>query len=90
MLFNQFFHFESLEAYYQSYEINKRTLDQLTTPCTVIASENDPVIYIEDFEDLAGAPNLRLHLQHPGGHIGFVNPIKLQRYLSHLVVENLG
>ena len=44
-----------------------------TSPVTVIPAADDPVIPISDFYALRDlTPNLRVHIQPYGGHVGFV------------------
>jgi len=61
------------KAYLDAYAVTPEMMTALTSPVTLIPAADDPVIPISDFYDLRDlTPNLRVHIQHYGGHVGFV------------------
>jgi len=61
------------KAYLDAYAVTPEMLKVLTSPVTVIPAADDPVIPISDFYTLRDlTPNLRIHIQSYGGHVGFV------------------
>jgi predicted alpha/beta-fold hydrolase len=65
--------YTNARAYLDAYAVKPKMMKTLTGPVTVIPAADDPVIPIADFYDLCDlTPNLRVHIQSYGGHMGFV------------------
>lgn len=65
--------YENAKAYLDAYAVTPEMLRVLTSPVTAIPTADDPVIPISDFYNLRNlTPNLQVHIQLHGGHVGFV------------------
>jgi uncharacterized protein len=63
--------FKSTEDYYRKYTLLNNYFLKLKTPVTIISSEDDPVIPVEDVYNLKANKYLNLLIQPYGGHSGF-------------------
>jgi predicted alpha/beta-fold hydrolase len=65
---------DSYREYFQRYTLTGNVLASLTLPATIITSEDDPVVAVDDFHGLPDNPYLRVYVQKYGGHCGFLDP----------------
>ncbi|MGA9260340.1 MAG: hypothetical protein WBV95_00080, partial [Desulfobacterales bacterium] len=56
-------------------------------PLTLLTAADDPIIAVEDFEQLRLNRFTRLSIQHHGGHNGFIDGFGLQSWYEPLLVE---
>ena len=85
--------FTDLDAYLLGYDITGAALAELAVPSRVIAAADDPVIPIEDLDDLAAPRALSVTVLPRGGHCGFLESYGLKSWLDRAVlaeVEHLG
>ncbi len=66
--------FPSCEDYFRRYTLTGNALAGLSVPVTVIASEDDPIIPIDDLYGVNGGAYLKPLIQKRGGHCGFLSP----------------
>lgn len=72
--------FSSMDEYLAGYTIKKDITDgfkDLTMPCHIIASCDDPVIPAEDLSEINKSKNLDIILTSYGGHCGFIDSYRL-------------
>ena len=67
-------HFKNHEEYFSTYTLLGDAFNELSKPATIITSEDDPVIPVNDFYGLQDHDNLNLLVQRYGGHCGFLDP----------------
>jgi predicted alpha/beta-fold hydrolase len=58
---------------------------RLAVPVTILASEDDPVIPVDDFRCLKGEGRLRLVIERFGGHCGFLQNWRLKVWFEELL-----
>ena len=63
--------FKDSKEYYSKYTLLDDTFLKLKTPVTIITSEDDPLIPVQDFYNLKTNKYLKLMIQPYGGHNGF-------------------
>lgn len=63
------------DEYFRGYTLANGFLEDIAVPLTVIVSQDDPVIPVELFHELALNPNTELVVHEYGGHNGFVSKI---------------
>lgn len=51
---------------------SKPLIANITTPCLILTSRDDPFIAVDAFEDLSPPPNVEVRLLKHGGHLGFL------------------
>ena len=79
--------FESAEAYFDGYSIAHQRLAPLKVPATVLTSADDPVVPVDDFEDLPDNPALDLIISPYGGHCGFLKNWQLESLAEDLMLQ---
>ncbi|MBE9546811.1 MAG: alpha/beta fold hydrolase [Proteobacteria bacterium] len=60
--------------YFDSYTLSGDIFKDLSVPVTVIASEDDPVIPVDDLYSMRKNSSIQLLIQRYGGHCGFLDP----------------
>jgi predicted alpha/beta-fold hydrolase len=63
--------FATPEEYYSRYTMTNGALDKLKVPVSIITSEDDPIIPVDDFYGLKPHRNLDVTILPYGGHCGF-------------------
>ncbi len=81
--------FADLDAYLLGYDITGSALSGLTVPARLIAAADDPVIPIDDLDDLAAPRALSVTVLTRGGHCGFLESYGLQSWLDRAVVAEI-
>lgn len=93
-LIQQYSAFESTHQYFQGYTIKKDSLINIAVPTTIITSEDDPIIPVEDFRRLKTNPLTTLLIHPYGGHNGFIENFRLntwyERNMTVLFNEIIG
>lgn len=65
--------FSDYRHYFSHYTLTDQAFSGLSIPATIMISEDDPVVPIEDFHNLKLQNNLHLSVQRYGGHCGFID-----------------
>ena len=65
--------FKSYTEYFSEYTLRNDFFSDLAVPVTIIASEDDPIVSIDDIHGLRENRYLSLCLQAYGGHCGFID-----------------
>jgi uncharacterized protein len=79
--------FESADAYFAGYSIAGERLATLQVPSTLLASADDPVVPVADFEALPNIAAIELIVAKHGGHCGFLKNWKLESMAEDLIAE---
>lgn len=83
--------FASLDDYYAHYTLRPDRFAPLAVPTTIISSEDDAIIPVEDIRALEGvSPQLRIELQPHGGHCGYVQDWRLRSWLEPRLLQQLA
>ena len=70
----QYTQFHDHREYFNNYTLLGDIFKDLSNPVTIIASEDDPVIPVDDLYSLCENNDMRLLIQRYGGHCGFLDP----------------
>ncbi|MGO9138049.1 MAG: YheT family hydrolase [Syntrophales bacterium] len=65
--------FKGYSEYFAQYTLRDNYFRNLSVPVSVIASEDDPIVFIGDIRALKESRYLRISLQAYGGHCGFID-----------------
>ena len=89
---NEFFvpnytNFEDPQSYYNAYALTGDTLAGLKVPSQLILSQDDPIIPIEDLDDVARTESLCIETPRYGGHCGFLINWRLQGWIDQRLLE---
>jgi uncharacterized protein len=84
--------FTDCRSYFGRYTLLKGAFRELDMPVTIIASEDDPFIPVDDFMRLEKNPNLHLLIQRYGGHCGFLEFFPYdcwyERLIDRIIAKN--
>ncbi|WP_026180317.1 YheT family hydrolase [Hahella ganghwensis] len=81
--------FDRLQDYFDSYALTGETLTHLQVPSTLIMSEDDPVIPLQDLAEVRGNHFLDIVRSPFGGHCGFIENYRLDAWIDQYVCQLL-
>ena len=81
--------FGSLDDYLDGYSIHGDRLAKLAVPASILTSQDDPIIPIDDFHALQLPPAVRLDITPHGGHCGFIRDWSLRSYSEDWLLARL-
>jgi uncharacterized protein len=79
--------FGSAVEYFMQYTLTDGHLRGIDVPTTVITARDDPIIPIEDFDDLDAGAATRLIIQPYGGHNGFLEGWRLNAWYEQFMAD---
>ena len=79
--------FPDMTTYLNGYAITGDALASLTVPSHIIASQDDPVIPVQDLEHLAHPPALSVEILPAGGHCGFIQDWRLNSWANERMAQ---
>lgn len=82
--------FDNSADYFRQYTILGDALAPLTTPTTILISEDDPVIPVADFYNLKLNPATELIVHRYGGHNGFIENISGKVWYEKMILSTLN
>jgi predicted alpha/beta-fold hydrolase len=82
--------FNNSKDYFQGYAVLGNALRELTTPTTIITSQDDPIIPVEDFLNLKRNQLTSLIIHPYGGHNGFLETIAGRTWYERKILETLN
>ncbi|MCF6288087.1 MAG: alpha/beta fold hydrolase [Proteobacteria bacterium] len=80
--------FNCTDEYFNGYRISAEVIDNITVPCHVITSWDDPVIPFADFISIEKKQNIKLITTKHGGHCGFINSWKMHSWIEQYIIAN--
>jgi len=81
--------FPDLDSYLQGYAVTGNALANLVVPTRIFAAADDPVIPIEDLDDVAVTSALSVDVFPHGGHCAFIEDYRLRSWLDGAVLDEL-
>lgn len=85
LLIRRYSDFKDLHDYFSRYTLQRENLRDLAVPTIILASEDDPVIPVDDVRSLAGIPRLQQSIQRWGGHCGFIESLAGKSWYEEVV-----
>ncbi len=70
--------YPSAAAYFADYTLTGTALAAMTTPASLVAAEDDPIVPAADLHALSLAPSTEVVVHRHGGHNGFLCGLRLQ------------
>ena len=71
--------------YFQTYRLAGADFSRLAVPAAILASEDDPVIPVDDFRALRENDRLRVFIERHGGHCGFLQNLRFRVWFEGLI-----
>jgi len=87
VLVDRYSDYKSTTDYFKGYTITNRALENIAVPTTIITSEDDPVIPIQDFYQLRVNGSINLIIQRYGGHNGFIKSFPSEFWYERKLVD---
>ncbi len=84
---NNFTDFPDLMTYLKGYAITGQTLEKLTIPSVIVASNDDPIIPANDLQNLATSDCLKIQSTRYGGHCGYLKDFRLSSWADQRLKE---
>lgn len=79
--------FPDYRSYFETYTLTGNRLVDLTVPVTIISSQDDPIIPIQQFYALQQNKNLNLLLTRYGGHCGFIDSFPFGSWYENIILD---
>jgi predicted alpha/beta-fold hydrolase len=90
VLVARFSDFADLDAYLNGYAIVGDALANLTVPSYILSAVDDPIIPVQDLQQLARTPNLHVNAIPHGGHCGFMESINRESWADRQIAKLMG
>jgi len=87
MLVEQHTEFNRVDDYFNSYALTGGALSDIEVPTVIITSKDDPVIPINDFNQIKPSPQVTVSIQEYGGHCGFIKDYKLNSWVNDVLLQ---
>lgn len=81
--------FDTIDEYLQGYAVSGDRLSGLDVPVTILTAEDDPIIPVADFHDLALPGHSRMVFTRRGGHCGFIHNLKFESWAEQFLLGTL-
>jgi predicted alpha/beta-fold hydrolase len=79
--------FSDSRDYFRRYTLLNNSLEEIAVPTTMITSEDDPVIPVEDFHQLKLNELTSLIIHRYGGHNGFIENLLLKTWYDKRILQ---
>ena len=89
-LVNFYGDYDSINAYFDGYDITGDYLKNLTIDTTILLAKDDPIIDYQAVYTLPPKDNIHYFLSDYGGHCGFIKNHKLHSWLDDFLVEQIS
>jgi uncharacterized protein len=89
-LVRQHTEYPSMDSYLAGYALTGDRLATLTTPATILAALDDPIIEADDLNKLAFPGSLRVRLTTTGGHCGYLTDWTGPSWVDRIMLEEFA
>ncbi|GAA4347369.1 YheT family hydrolase [Kangiella taiwanensis] len=79
--------YETINDYFDGYNICGDRLSQISSPTTILMSKDDPIIEYQDIYSLPDSPYLTKYLTKYGGHCGYIKNRRLRSWLDDFIAK---
>jgi len=76
--------------YFNHYTLKENILNQAALPVTIITSEDDPIISVQDFQNAETNENIDLIIHPFGGHCGYIQNLKFDSWYHDKILALLN
>jgi uncharacterized protein len=87
MLLRRYSGYKDIAEYFDSYTLTGGKLGSIAVPTTIISAKDDPIIPLDDFENIAINHKTRVVMQSHGGHNGFIESMDLSVWYQPFILE---
>ncbi|WP_223670180.1 YheT family hydrolase [Kangiella shandongensis] len=79
--------YQSINDYFDGYNICGDRLQKIQTPTTILMSKDDPIIDYQGLYTLPDHPHIHRYLTEQGGHCGYIKNYRLQSWMDDFIIE---
>lgn len=79
--------YESINDYFDGYNICHDRLNSINTKTTIIMSQDDPIIDYRGIYTLPDKPHIHKYLTRHGGHCGYVKNRRLESWMDDIIAN---
>lgn len=79
--------YQSINDYFDGYNICGDRLLQIESPTTILMSKDDPIIDYQGLYTLPDSPHIHRYLTEQGGHCGYIKNYRLQSWMDDFIIE---
>ncbi|AOE50822.1 Alpha/beta hydrolase fold protein [Kangiella sediminilitoris] len=79
--------YQTINDYFDGYNICGDRLAQIDTPTTILMSKDDPIIDYQGIYTLPETPYIKRYLTEHGGHCGYIKNYKLDSWIDDFIKE---
>jgi len=79
--------YREVDDYFAAYALIGDRLAELEVPAWIIASEDDPIIPVDDLDRINPIETLNIEIQRYGGHCGFIQSLSAHSWIEQRIVE---
>lgn len=79
--------FNDCETYFDAYHLREERLGKLTTPTTIITSEDDPIVRVNMVPRTPLSDHLHVEVTRYGSHCAFLKNFKMQSWIDDRLVS---
>ncbi len=90
LLIKRFTDFAGIDEYHDGFSIARDRLAGLSCPATILASEDDPVVPVDDLLEIEKPDCLEIEIQRWGGHCGFIDNPGRHSWVERRVAQILA
>lgn len=80
----------TLEGYFDAYSVAGERLAALPIDADILMAEDDPVVPVDDFHQIARLPRVHVELARHGGHCGFLMDWRMRGYAEGWMAERFA
>jgi len=81
--------YERVEDYFAAYALVGERLSTLSSPTYLIATQDDPIIPVDDLQRIAPNEHLRIEIARHGGHCGFIEDLTANSWVERRISQIL-
>ena len=82
--------YDEIGDYFAAYALVGDRLAGLEVPAVIVASEDDPIIPVDDLERIDPVETLKIERQRYGGHCGFIENLAAQSWIEDRILALLS
>ncbi|GAA4361407.1 YheT family hydrolase [Kangiella marina] len=79
--------YQSINDYFDGYNICGDRLNNIATPTTILMSKDDPIIEFQDIYSLPNKDCITKYLTEYGGHCGYIKNRQLRSWLDDFILD---
>lgn len=80
---------DDAETYLEGYRVSPDVINNIRVPTEILTSSDDPVIPVQDIQELPASPFVTTTILRHGGHCGFIENSRMSSYVDRFIFNKL-